>query len=140
MREWIRKVIRVLSQLTKINLVYKLNEDIDSLKEQLKDSKVRIESYILLLDDKRGMITNLKTRSVILEGFIKALVSREQRFYLYIENTELLQVHNHFPSMEVKDFGKQTRIRLKENKEWRTPDASEPKNGSVGRSLTPEPS
>jgi hypothetical protein len=93
----------------------------------LAEAKTRIKQYQKIIEVGKQENTKLKVRTVILEGFLKSLIGTQARYTAWINNEDMRGIHNRFPRMEVSDRGNQTRIRLKENKQWRKPDVPESK-------------
>lgn len=120
LREFLRACFQVLKNVTFMDawvIGYKTERDLGLAKK-------RIGEYRELCTLYKKEITDLKVRNILLEGIVKCLVAREERYYTYIPQDDMRGIHHRFPELKLEERGDRTRVRLKEDKGWRKKDAS----------------
>lgn len=120
LREFLRACFQVLKNVTFMDawvIGYKTERDLGLAKK-------RIGEYRELCTLYKKEITDLKVRNILLEGIVKCLVAREERYYTYIPQDDMRGIHHRFPELKLEERDDKTRVRLKEDKNWRKEHAA----------------
>ena len=120
-RNWIALMKVVFKNVTFMDcwiLGYRTERD-------LAEAKDRIKMYQNESERHKKEIASLKVRTVVIQGFLKTMIGQQPRYCAWFNEEDLRGIHDRFPQMEVKEKDGRTRIRLKEDKKWRTHDVAE---------------